>query len=1243
MGGDSKPAFLRITKVKRQGFLAAGLLGSATALCLLLNRHGGLGASEEQPRSFREALAGTKETAATEVEDGIRLNYFDTTWAKVLKDVAESHEMTLVMDSVPPGRFARRDKKQYDLETAIRILNKELEPQGYRLLAQKSYLIVLNLDKARTEYSRPSIKPDGSTEQERTPATEALIHSASDSREVSGDGQKQKSFSPVLSSAKRRDKSGSPDAQKPKSVSERNRNRSDSAGDYDWNGVPSKSSIRPVSHGGKVVQEELAEADPAGPMSVEEIPLTNGNASELARTIYVVFEKRAALQKNSVNGLPGFAVYDRAEDGSERKEESPLFRIAIDQDANQLVLEAPAPRMNHLKKLIADLDKPAEFGSEAAVKVVENKGISAKTAKELNEQIHLLVSMADEGADTQGAVKDEKTRPAGELANGDDPAINLRGEVNIQAMQELGILILKGNEADVAKVEEIIQRLETMSVGSLPAIHVLTLQNVDSEAMATLLTSVYEELTELRQRGSENRKTAAFIPVIQPNAILILSSEIERQSILELADELDKPLSPELEFQVFPLKSAIASQVVTALESFYEERPGLGTSVRAFADVRTNSLIVQGRANELAEVTKLVERIDKDDPSATVRMQIIPLKQAVAQELSDTINQALQAVINPPQQTTQGGGGFGGGNNTGAQELRDNKSVALEFLTSNGGVQDLIRSGILADVRISPDVRSNSLIVSAPEASMTLMTALVEALDRAPGATSEIKVFTLRNADAQQSVDLLETLFDNTNQEDQLGIQLAGTEGTSSSLIPLRFSGDIRTNTVLAVGSAESLSVVEAILLRLDNDDTRKLETTVFQLRNAPADLVAETLLNFLEQQQALQDSSEDLISNIERIRQQVLVAPDVNSNSLIVSASPQYFSQITGIIETLDAQPPEVVIQALLVEVTLDATDEFGIELGFQDPLLLARSATTTTPGINFNNTTIGLGTTATSPGTVGTQGLSNFSMGRQNNGLGFGGFVFSAQSDAVSVLLRALAARRTVHVLSRPQVRTTHNNLARVNVGQNVPLVNGAQPSAIGGAANPTIIRQDTGIILEVTPRITPDGMVAMDVFASKSNVVEGDGIPIYINPDGSSITSPVINQSIADTIVNVPNGQTIVIGGMITKSDSSLERKVPWLGDLPVVGRAFRYDSTTVSRTELLIFLTPRIVLSDLDSELIKQVESERLHFIESEAEEIHGPLYSVPQTQNGSEILMQELYPDSSGGILTPPATLPNENP
>ena len=105
--------------------------------------------------------------------------------------------------------------------------------------------------------------------------------------------------------------------------------------------------------------------------------------------------------------------------------------------------------------------------------------------------------MADESRPAAGGRSPQQAA----TENEDDPAINLRGEVNIQAMQDLGILILKGNEADVEKVQEIIRRLEKMSVGSLPAIHVLTLENIDSEAFATLLTSVYEQLTEIRQRG----------------------------------------------------------------------------------------------------------------------------------------------------------------------------------------------------------------------------------------------------------------------------------------------------------------------------------------------------------------------------------------------------------------------------------------------------------------------------------------------------------------------------------------------------------------------------------------------------------------------------------------------------------------------------------------------------------------------------------------------------------------------
>ncbi|MFM7057384.1 MAG: secretin N-terminal domain-containing protein [Planctomycetota bacterium] len=1232
--------------MKRQGLVAAGLIGSAASVCVLLNQHLHLGAAEDGKKSFREALKGAPEPQLVEAEEGIRLNYFDASWDRVLRNLAETSELTLVMEKTPPGRFARRDRARYDLNSAVRILNSELEPLGYRLLHQNGFLIVRNLDQARTEYARPRLNAESS--QSRSPVTRQLVKNASNSRvaaiEESAEDDAAEESSPLAAS---RSKASAP-------VSSKGRSRTPSvtpAGGEDpatrdgSKSSPRSSRIRPVAATRQETAAAKAAAETAAaqaaddsPLRTEEISLQQGSASDVARTLYVVFRNRAELEKPGLGGFPGYVVRSNPAEGPADTEPVVLFRVGIDQESNSLLIEAPQKRLPHLRKLVTDLDRPADEGDESAVKLVPNNGIPAQTARQLNDRIHQLVTMADEARAEEpgGSQPPGDRKPASE----EGPAVNLRGEVNVQAMQDLGLLILKGNAADVERVEQIIQQLEKVSVGSLPGIHVLTLQNVDSEAMATLLTSVYEELSEQRQRtGTDNRQAAAFIPVVQPNALLIISSEIERETILELAEELDKPLSPDLEFEVFPLKSAIASQVVTSLTEFYAERPGLGTSLRTFADVRTNSVVVQARPNELAEVRKLIARIDIDDPASTSRMKVIRLKNAVAEELSTTINQAIQAVISPPQQTTgqQGAGGFG--NQQGAQQLRDNKSVAVEFLASAGGIQQLIRSGILADVRVSFDARSNSLIVTAPEASMGLLEALIAELDQAPGAVSEIKVFSLKNADAQQSVDLLTTLFESTNQEDQLGVQLAGTEGSSSSLIPLRFSPDIRTNTVLAIGSAESLSVVEAVLLRLDSDDTRQRSTSVIPLRNAPAEQVSVTLLDFLEQQQALQDSSEDLLSNIERLRQEVLVAPDINSNSLIVSASPQYFNQIVQIIEQLDAQPPEVVIQALLVEVTLDATDEFGIELGFQDPLLLDRSLSTTTaggtttisagPGLNFNNTASPLGgnyiTGGTNPSTVATQGLSNFSLGRNNSALGFGGFVFSAQSDAVSVLLRALAARRTVQVLSRPQVRTTHNNEAYVTVGQQVPIVTGATQNTLG--ANPTISQQQVGITLRVTPRITPDGIIAMSVFADKSSLsAESDGVPVFVSGT-SVIRSPIINQSQAVTVVNVPNGQTIVMGGMITKSDSTLERKVPWLGDLPIVGRAFRYDGTTTSRTELLIFLTPRIVLSDVDSELLKQVEAERLHFIESDAEKIHGPLYSVPR-QDGASWEPQE------GTILAP---------
>jgi len=1220
--------------VRHHGYLAVALAGMTAAAGWILSQTDIVDASEEESSSFREVYSESRDAVHPSPDPkGMRLNYFDARWNRVLEDVAKHTELTLVMDKVPPGRFARRDRTRYSTADCVRILNRELEGLGYRLVKQGEYLIVLNLDQARTRYARPLLT------SEETPG--------SDDAESAGD--------PFRPASARVDQ-----------LNARWASESDSDDDETeaFEQEPRETTTIPISP--DVVQDSnsLVEADdtadeaPAA-LVVRKVEIDHSTAAEVARAVYLVFERRSELLQKGIQDLPTFVVYDTNDTD---KSGEPLFRIGIDQQGNRLVVESDEKRAEHLVKLLHRLDKPAAVSADDdASKLVEAPDVTDETARALNDQLRRLVAMRRQEEPADQPVPAATTDAAPEIA--DSSAFNLRGDVNIQAMQELGVLMIEGNEEDLERLGPIIDRLEQMSVGSLPDIHLLELQHVNSEAFAELLTSVYDRLAELRRRGEEERQTVAFYAVAQPNSVLILAPQLELPAILELAERLDTRLDPGSEFQVFELKNAIASQVVAGLESFYEDRGGLGTRIRPLADVRTNSVIVQGHPRDLVEVERLIDGLDRDKPGAVHKVRIIELSHATANELAEVLNSAIQAVTSPPQTTSSGIGGFGG--NQGPQELRDTKSIALEFLSTNGDAQELLRSGFLVDVRINADPRSNTLIVSAPEASMTLLHALIETLDQPPSAIAAIKVFALQNADAEQSVELLTTMFENTNQEEQLGVQIAGAEDAASSLIPLQFSADIRTNTVLAVGSEEALSIVEAILLRLDTDDARQRTTTVIELRNSRAEDVAESINIFLEQQQALRDSSDDLVSNVERIREEAIVAPDFSSNSLIVSASPEYFSRITEIIGNLDSSKPQVVIQALIVEVGLDNTDEFGVELGFQDPLLFQRSivesiddlitipttvstpsglvSSTTivsqsnTPGLNFNNTAAPLGNNlAANSSPVASQGISNFSLGRQNGDLGYGGFVFSAQSDAVNVLIRALAARRSLHVLSRPQIRATHNNTATIRVGQEVSVVNGVQIVQTG-IVSPTVEQRNTGIILTVTPRITPDGTVVMAVFAEKSRV-NPTGVPLFTDVNtGEVIESAIIDVALAETTVDVPNGQTIVIGGMITKSDETLERKVPWLGDLPVVGKAFRYDSTNTVRTELLIFLTPRIVYSDADAELIKQVETERLHFLESEAEEIHGPLYSVPARR---EPMLEGIVPGPESIVPEMPFSDPN---
>lgn len=1146
-------------------------------------------------------------------EGRIRLNHVQAKWRNVLEDLSKSMNVALVMPDEPPGYYSRFDRTLHTHTEAIRILNRELEPLGMRLVLRGEYLLVLELDAGRPEYKRPIV---------HTSSPQTAQTSRRRSSVVGGSGA-EAARAATLAPAR----SNSPMRRLPPTHEDRSRQfpvrQAGFLSETTRAGNDQKLRLAMKYQRADLVAERLFEAcrDWATPTSQRNEPFT-----------FRVDIQSAEPRQGAGQG-----------GGMDTVTSALQFSVVTDAPSNELVLETSPPLADAITHLVASFDtRNVRLGaSERLIAGVDDAAsVARKVQTPLNTlRLHqrtqrIAARQLPDQTDTSPVAP--KQKPPNSLQTIEQ----LTGDVTVDVIEDLGVLILRGDSDDVDAVANLIGEIQKLGIGAGLEIHLLMLSFINSESLTELLSGVFEP-PKTRPSGS----SVSITPLRSPNAILIVAPATLMPVVLELADKLDQPGDPASVFRVFALQQAVATQVLDLLEDFYEPKGGLGARIKAVVDIRTNSLIVQGAPRDLDEVAALIQRIDHDESRAVSQMRIFPLRNAAAEELVEVINTALRSALSDPQNVPGTPAGIGAapsstsGDRSGVPNRRATaaKSVVLQFLAADGVNQERLRSGILSDIRVSADPRTNSLVVTAPAQSMPLMAELIRQLDTPTSMVAEIKVFTLANADATAMGRLLETLFSSPSQQQRLGVQIAGAEDASSSLIPMKFSVDVRTNSILATGGAEALRVAEAILLRLDQSDLRQRRSVVYRLRNSPARDVADAINQFLESQRDLSQVDPNLVSAVEQVEREVIVVPELVSNSLLISSTPRHYDEIMELTHQLDQPPPQVIIQALLVEVVLGSDDEFGVELGVQDPVLFDRSAisdiVTVTdtvfdavtglpvssterivsqaaqPGFSFNNQPLG-NNPSVNTSAVGSQGLSNFSLGRVNGDLGYGGLVLSAGSESVNVLVRALAARRKINVLSRPQIRTLDNQLATIQVGQQVPIVDGVAVSGTG-SANPVVRQDQAGIILSVTPRISPEEVIVMEVAAEKSQFT-GQGVPLFTDANnGNVIESPIKDVIKASTTVSIPNGQTVVLGGMITTLDDVTERKVPWFGDLPVLGHAFRYDSSTSRRTELLIFLTPRVVHSSVDSEVIKQVEAARLHYVESAAEEVHGPLFGVPE--------------------------------
>jgi type II secretion system protein D len=320
------------------------------------------------------------------------------------------------------------------------------------------------------------------------------------------------------------------------------------------------------------------------------------------------------------------------------------------------------------------------------------------------------------------------------------------------------------------------------------------------------------------------------------------------------------------------------------------------------------------------------------------------------------------------------------------------------------------------------------------------------------------------------------------------------------------------------------------------------------------------------------------------------LHASGTTSNTLLVSASPRYFDNVIEMIQQLDEPPPQVLIDVLLAEITLDDKTDLGADWSYQTP---------------FQGNVLNTGTDFSTAKTIQQAGS---------------GFNLSITGGNLEFFIHALQSQGRMRVLNRPQILAIDNQASRIESGQQVPVPNYTYQNG-NGTVSTSFSNQPVGIILEVIPRISPDGFVRMEVHPEISSL---SATTVDL---GNGTKASIINRRSATTTITVKDGHSIVVGGLISTSDQTLESKVPLLGDVPILGWLFKSASVSKQRTELLIILTPRIIRAVPEADYLTDQEAHRLKLlggsgVEGLTETLYNPL------QYGPKIRLDGVHWDQS---------------
>jgi general secretion pathway protein D len=750
---------------------------------------------------------------------------------------------------------------------------------------------------------------------------------------------------------------------------------------------------------------------------------------------------------------------------------------------------------------------------------------------------------------------------------------------SIEANEDGNALIITDTTANIKRLMQIVVALDT-HMASVAEIRVFRLTNATAASTATLINNIFQQQAQGTNRNRTNNRAGAMG-----------GGPFEMMMQMRGGDR--------------------GGRNATGTAQSGQGGGSMNVQVVAAADEQTNSVVVRGPAEAILLVEEIIESLD-DKTAKVADVRVFQLRYADATNTADVINQLFnqsQSSSSSRSRSSRNTGGMDGG----PMMFRG------PFGGGPGGETQQAEGATMVQVTAAADSRTNTVVVTGPEAVLNVVAGVVAKLDSPIANVADVKVFHLQYADATNTAELINEVFGqqssssssrssrNSQQNQQVSFQRGGMGGMmggrggmtggqtgqtgvgggggSISDVSVIASADSRTNSVVVSGPPETLEIIAQIIKELDENPEQERRIFVYALENANATNLMTILNNLFTQMAALESQGTSSrgaqqfqgqaargatgqaatggttsnSSDGDDLSDETYFEADPNTNSLLCMTSTKNYDKIKPIIEELDKPVGQVLIKVLFAEVTHSNTMDLGSEFSMLN--IRSGGGSTQSTGI-FGKP----GTLTTEAGVASPTGLS----------------VRTLEGD-LDLTLRALQETGKMNVLSRPYVLTRNNQTATITVAEEVPIPESETTSGSIGSTTSFTYRNDIGIVLEVTPSINPKGLVNMTV-VPKITTRTGETVQI-----SEKLNPAVFATRSASTRVAVQDGQTIVIGGLIEDQVSETVKKVPLLGDIPIAGMLFRRTITDKSKTELLIFLTPYV--ADRPEALVPIAEHER----------------------------------------------------